>query len=113
MIRLVVSSTSPRRSASSSVTSNWSCTVEPPLLGHLGGGTGLLLNCSSLVVAPDPDSDPIGWLGHHPTRHEAPPCRVGPRQVDSGQRARTFSAWGPLGPCVTSNSTFWFSSRDL
>jgi hypothetical protein len=38
-------------------------------------------------------------------------------QVLSGllvdQMARTFSAWGPLGPWVTSNSTFWFSSRDL
>src|SRR3954462_15645498 len=29
------------------------------------------------------------------------------------QSARTFSARGPLGPWVTSNSTFWFSSRDL
>src|ERR687891_802445 len=24
---------------------------------------------------------------------------------------RTFAAWGPFGPGVTSNSTFWFSSR--
>ena len=24
-----------------------------------------------------------------------------------GQMPLTFSAWGPLGPCVTSNSTFW------
>ena len=24
---------------------------------------------------------------------------------------RTLEAWAPLGPCVTSNSTFWFSSR--
>src|SRR6266508_5982263 len=24
---------------------------------------------------------------------------------------RTFDAWGPFGPSVTSNSTFWFSSR--
>ncbi len=31
----------------------------------------------------------------------------------ASQMARTFSACGPLGPCVTSNSTFWFSSRDL
>src|SRR3954465_16090953 len=31
----------------------------------------------------------------------------------SDQRGRTFSACGPFGPWVTSNSTFWFSSRDL
>ena len=29
----------------------------------------------------------------------------------SGQIARTWSACGPLGPCVTSNSTRWASSR--
>jgi hypothetical protein len=30
-----------------------------------------------------------------------------------GQMGRTFSACGPFWPCVTSNSTRWFSSSDL
>ena len=34
-------------------------------------------------------------------------------QRSLNQSGRTFSACGPFGPWVTSNSTFWFSSRDL
>ena len=48
-----------------------------------------------------------------PERAIPRPCRSGDRQgkspwdVGLGQMPLTFSACGPLGPCVTSNSTFW------
>jgi hypothetical protein len=38
-------------------------------------------------------------------------CAVTPVPVD--QMGRTFSAWGPFWPWVTSNSTCWPSSSDL
>ena len=44
-----------------------------------------------------------------------PANRTGPSAKDSGdpgQMGRTWSACGPLGPWVTSNSTRWASSRD-
>ena len=34
------------------------------------------------------------------------------RAARSGQSGRMFSACGPFGPWVTSNSTFWFSSSE-
>ncbi len=43
-----------------------------------------------------------------------PAYRTGPSRDsgDPGQMGRTWSACGPLGPWVTSNSTRWASSRD-
>ncbi len=43
----------------------------------------------------------------------APTAARGRGSSWSRQETRTFSAWGPLGPCARSNSTFWFSSSDL
>ena len=41
------------------------------------------------------------------------PAGRGPRSCGRGdQIAVTFSAWGPLGPCVISNWTRWASSRE-
>ena len=44
---------------------------------------------------------------------KSPGRRSGRGSSESDQETRTFSAWGPLGPWARSNSTFWFSSRDL
>src|SRR5690606_2888606 len=32
--------------------------------------------------------------------------------AEPDQSGVMLDAWGPLGPCVTSNSTFWFSSSE-
>ena len=63
--------------------------------------------------------------GRHEVRNDegAPPSGGTPSWVvlvyrwfwsigGSGQIARTFSACGPFGPWVTSNSTRWFSSSE-
>src|SRR5690606_33467210 len=48
--------------------------------------------------------DPCG--PGRPGRSEVGAC------AEPDQRGVMFDAWGPLGPCVTSNSTFWFSSSE-
>src|SRR5690606_41779372 len=43
----------------------------------------------------------------------APPATARPHATAAYPTTRTLSAWGPLLPCVTSNSTRWPSSSDL
>src|SRR5262245_31221267 len=93
------------------------------LVGHLrplSGPVWELLKARSLATFPGPCSLNTKVPG-------ADDKRKGPHRVvesfsrwpgrvvraSSVQMGRTFSAWGPLGPWVTSNSTFWFSSRAL
>ena len=54
--------------------------------------------------------------GRPPGQRKAPPGipdgAFGEDSGNPGQMGRTWSACGPLGPWVTSNSTRWASSRD-
>ena len=49
-------------------------------------------------------------------RSEGPDRSVGALAMQTvsarGQRGRMLDAWGPFGPWVMSNSTFWFSSSE-
>ena len=105
------------------------------LAGHVGKKSVLLVRqgtewfavgavCSH-YSGPLPEGLIVGDTGPHThsqlgQTEEAPTGSVGASRMSSvldvssaDQSGRTFSAWGPLGPCVTSNSTFWFSSSDL
>lgn len=57
-----------------------------------------------------PLANPLGG----PTTIEGPGLSAGTLNSRSkyDQSGRMFSAWGPLGPWVMSNSTFWFSSSE-
>ena len=85
------------------------------LIGPNGAGKTTLFNCMSRLY--DYQSGDILFEGKSITATKThriaavPPCRSAFRRADYS--VRMLAACGPLAPCLTSNSTRWFSCRVL
>ena len=84
--------------------------------GACGGAWAVLMPRASAAVCRPAcrcGGGVVKFSSRPPARRTKSPDRSAVGALLLGQTTRTFSACGPLGPCATSNSTFWFSSSDL
>ena len=94
--------TTPTSSGSAALARAVRSLPAPARLLH--GDRGHRLRAGTPRRRSDPSARPRHDEGPHPGR-------VRPFARASDQIGRTLSAWGPLAPCVISNSTRWPSSR--